>query len=100
MTKRSSFLHQIGHQAIPVLVILLFVLVAWYGAAVGMNAAGAIERVLPADLPWTWQAAGQHHHGHAAPGAAHTTSGGAAISGTVWWTGRWTHRATCCFMWP
>ncbi|MBP8287673.1 MAG: ABC transporter permease [Rhodoferax sp.] len=55
MTKSSSILHNIGHQAIPVLVLLLFTLVAWYVGAVAMNAAGAVERVLPADAPWTWQ---------------------------------------------
>ncbi|MBT3068606.1 ABC transporter permease [Rhodoferax sp. U11-2br] len=37
------------------LVILLFILVLWYVAAVAMNAPGAIERVLPTDTPWTWQ---------------------------------------------
>lgn len=55
MTKSSDFLNNIGHQAIPVLVLLLFTLVAWYVGAVAMNAAGAVERVLPADVPWTWQ---------------------------------------------
>jgi len=39
----------------PVLVILLAALALWYLGAVWMNAAGAIERVLPTDTPWTWQ---------------------------------------------
>lgn len=55
MTKSSDFLNSIGRQGIPVLVLLLFTLVAWYVGAVAMNAAGAVERVLPADVPWTWQ---------------------------------------------
>ncbi|APW48110.1 ABC transporter permease [Rhodoferax antarcticus] len=43
------------HRALPVLVIALFILIAWYLGAIWMNAAGAIERVLPSDAPWTWQ---------------------------------------------
>jgi len=55
MAKPAGFVSQIGHKAFPVLVILLLILVMWYVAAVAMNAPGAIERVLPADTPWTWQ---------------------------------------------
>ena len=42
-------------QGAPVLVVLLAVLLLWYGGAWAMNAPGAIERVLPSDQPWTWQ---------------------------------------------
>ena len=55
MSKPAGFVRKMGHQALPVLVILLFILVLWYVAAVAMNAPGAIERVLPTDTPWTWQ---------------------------------------------
>ncbi|WP_251140748.1 ABC transporter permease [Rhodoferax sp. U11-2br] len=55
MAKPAGFVSQTGHKAFPVLVILLFILVLWYVAAVAMNAPGAIERVLPTDTPWTWQ---------------------------------------------
>lgn len=55
MSKPAGLVSQIGHKAFPVLVILLFILVLWYVAAVAMNAPGAIERVLPTDTPWTWQ---------------------------------------------
>jgi len=55
MSKAAGFVRQTGHKAFPVLVILLFILLLWYAGAVWMNAAGAIERVLPADSPWTWQ---------------------------------------------
>jgi NitT/TauT family transport system permease protein len=39
----------------PITVILLTVVVAWYGLTVYLNAQGAIERVLDALGPWTWQ---------------------------------------------
>jgi len=55
MTKPVSLMHQMQHKALPVLVILLFVLITWYLGAIWMNAGGAIERVLPSDVPWTWQ---------------------------------------------
>ncbi|WP_180126384.1 ABC transporter permease [Rhodoferax sp. BLA1] len=55
MAKPAGFVSQTGHKAFPVLVILLFILVVWYVAAVAMNAPGAIERVLPTDTPWSWQ---------------------------------------------
>lgn len=42
-------------QGLPVAVMLLAVLLVWYGAAWALNAPGAIERVLPADGAWTWQ---------------------------------------------
>jgi hypothetical protein len=37
------------HDWLPVAVVLLSVLIAWYGAAWAMNAPGAIERVLDAE---------------------------------------------------
>ena len=41
---------------LPVAVILIVLLLAWYAAAWGMNSSAAIERVLaPAGTPWTWQ---------------------------------------------
>ncbi|MCW2310888.1 ABC transporter permease [Rhodoferax antarcticus] len=55
MTKPASLMQQMQHRALPVLVIALFILIAWYLGAIWMNAAGAIERVLPSDAPWTWQ---------------------------------------------
>ncbi len=42
-------------QGLPVLVILLAVLLAWYVGAWLLNAPGAIERVLPQDGAWRWQ---------------------------------------------
>lgn len=41
---------------LPVAVILIVLLLAWYAAAWGMNSGAAIERVLaPSGNPWTWQ---------------------------------------------
>jgi NitT/TauT family transport system permease protein len=42
-------------QGLPVLVVLGAIVLLWYGLTVWLNAAGAIERVLPSDSPWTWQ---------------------------------------------
>lgn len=42
-------------QGLPVAVMLLAVLLAWYGAAWWLNAPGAIERVLPQEGAWGWQ---------------------------------------------
>jgi NitT/TauT family transport system permease protein len=57
MTKRASpgAWQRLQRDGLPVAVMLVAVLVLWYVAAVWMNAAGAIERVLPSDAPWTWQ---------------------------------------------
>jgi len=55
MTKPVGFMRQMQHQALPVLVIALLILITWYVGAIWMNSAGAIERVLPSDVPWTWQ---------------------------------------------
>ncbi len=42
-------------QALPVLVILAFVVLLWLGLTVWLNASGAIERVLDPQGPWTWR---------------------------------------------
>lgn len=42
-------------QVLPVLVVGALTLLVWYGAAIGLNAPGAIERVLDPQGPWTWQ---------------------------------------------
>ena len=44
-----------AQRLLPVLTVLAVLLLAWYAGAVGLNAAGAIERVLPADGAWGWQ---------------------------------------------
>ena len=54
-TAADTALARFNRQGLPVLVMLLAVLLAWYGAAWAMNAPGAIERVLPQDGAWTWQ---------------------------------------------
>ena len=46
---------RIRRDGLPVAAMLLGALVLWYLGAIWMNAAGAIERVLPSDAPWTWQ---------------------------------------------
>lgn len=46
---------RLQHQSVPVAVMLLVVLLAWYLGAWWLNAPGAIERVMPTDAPWTWQ---------------------------------------------
>jgi NitT/TauT family transport system permease protein len=42
-------------QGLPVAVMLLAALLAWYVGAWVLNAPGAIERVLPSDEAWRWQ---------------------------------------------
>ena len=42
-------------QALPITLVLLAAVVVWYGAAWVLNAPGALERVLDADLGFTWQ---------------------------------------------
>ena len=39
----------------PVTVLLVAVALLWYGGALWLNAAGAIERVLPPEGAWTWR---------------------------------------------
>ena len=46
---------RLQRDGLPVVVMLAAALALWYIAAIWMNAAGAIERVLPSDAPWTWQ---------------------------------------------
>ena len=57
MTKLAdnSFGYRLQRDGLPVIVMLLAALLLWYGGAVWLNAAGAIERVLPADAAWSWQ---------------------------------------------
>ncbi len=55
MTEKPGYGQRLQRDGLPVAVMLLAVLLLWYAGAVWMNAAGAIERVLPADTPWSWQ---------------------------------------------
>lgn len=50
----KSRMARFRQQGLPVTVMLLAVLLAWYVGAWVLNAPGAIERVLPADGAWTW----------------------------------------------
>lgn len=43
------------HQGLPIAVVLLAIVLAWYGAAWALNAPGAIERVLDAEAGYTQQ---------------------------------------------
>ena len=54
-TMTKALATRLGHQGLPIAVVVLAVLLAWYVAAWVLNAPGAIERVLPKDMPWTWQ---------------------------------------------
>ena len=51
----ASWRGKLLRDGLPVLVILAFVVLAWYALAVALNAAGAIERVLEPEGAWTWQ---------------------------------------------
>ncbi len=51
----AGFAQRLGKQALPVLVIVLATLLAWYALTVYLNAPGAIERVLEPKGPWTWR---------------------------------------------
>jgi len=51
----KSRMERFRQQGLPVTVMLLAVLLAWYVGAWVLNAPGAIERVLPADGAWTWR---------------------------------------------
>ena len=46
---------RLGSQVLPVLVIALATVLAWYALTVYLNAPGAIERVLEPKGPWTWR---------------------------------------------
>ena len=48
-------LAQLSTQGLPIAVMLLAVLLAWYVGTWVLNAPGAIERVLPQDGAWRWQ---------------------------------------------
>jgi NitT/TauT family transport system permease protein len=52
---KPHYLKTMVHQGLPVAVVLLAVVLLWYGAAWMLNAPGAIERVLDADAGYTWQ---------------------------------------------
>ena len=52
---RRTRLQRAVHDWLPVAVVLVVVLLAWYGATWALNAPGAIERVLDADAGYTWQ---------------------------------------------
>ena len=54
LASRGTWL-RLQRDGLPVVVMLAAALALWYIAAIWMNAAGAIERVLPSDAPWTWQ---------------------------------------------
>ncbi len=51
----STPLSRLLEHAVPVAVVLAFVVLVWYGLAWLLNAPGAIERVLDPKGPWTWQ---------------------------------------------
>ena len=46
---------RVSDQGLPIAVVLLFALAAWYALTVYLNAPGAIERVLEPKGAWTWQ---------------------------------------------
>ena len=53
MAKTTTWLQRAKHDWFPVAMVLLAVLLAWYGAAWALNAPGAIERVLDAEAGYT-----------------------------------------------
>jgi NitT/TauT family transport system permease protein len=56
MAKSKTIAQRVVHDVLPVAVVLLVVLLAWYTAAWALNAPGAIERVLDPEGPgWTWR---------------------------------------------
>lgn len=52
---RQNPVARLRRQGLPVAIMLLALLLAWYGAAWALNAPGVIERVLPQDGAWTWR---------------------------------------------
>ena len=50
---RSALALQLREQGIPIAVVVLLILIGWYGLTVALNAQGAIERDL-ADRTWDW----------------------------------------------
>jgi NitT/TauT family transport system permease protein len=55
MAEQRSWAQRAWHNGLPVSVVVLALLLAWYAAAWALNAPGAIERVLDADAGYTWQ---------------------------------------------
>jgi NitT/TauT family transport system permease protein len=53
-TRTTSWHARLAHQGLPVTVVLLALLLAWYATAWALNAPGAIERVLAPQGAWTW----------------------------------------------
>ena len=53
MATTRTFAQRVLHDWLPVAVVLLAVVIAWYGAAWGLNAQGAIERVLDEEAGYT-----------------------------------------------
>ena len=53
MATTKTLPQRIVHDWLPVAVVLLAVVLAWYGAAWGLNAQGAIERVLDEEAGYT-----------------------------------------------
>jgi NitT/TauT family transport system permease protein len=43
----------LGERGLPIIAVAAVVVLVWYGAAIGLNASGAIERVLSARGTWT-----------------------------------------------
>ena len=52
---RQNPMAQFRRQGLPVAIMLLALLLVWYGAAWALNAPGAIERTLPQDGAWSWR---------------------------------------------
>ena len=55
MVITRSLMQRAVHDGVPVAVVLLFILLAWYAATWALNAPGAIERVLDAEVGYTQQ---------------------------------------------
>ena len=55
MATTKTLLQRAVHDGVPVAVVLLFLLLAWYAATWALNAPGAIERVLDAEVGYTQQ---------------------------------------------
>ena len=53
MAESRNLFERARHDWLPVAVVLLAVVLAWYGAAWALNAPGAIERVLDEEAGYT-----------------------------------------------
>ena len=51
---RGGLSLRLREQGLPIAVVVLLIIVSWYGLTILLNAPGAIERDL-ADMPWTWK---------------------------------------------